>query len=245
MTIPLRCTLVFILELGYFGRQTNLRAKNTMVQTPRKTAQNPQSAALPPPAARDINDVIARRVRILRAERALSLEVLSEQCGVSRAMLSLIERGECSPTAILLERVAGGLGVSLSTLFVDTAAPSSPLSHARDRRSWKDPLSGYLRRNISPANFRSPIQIVEVELPAGASVAYEGGAKKTNLHQQILLRKGRIEIAIGDHTYTLTEDDCLAMQLDLPVAFRNPTKRPARYYVIIASVGIDASLRCM
>ena len=65
----------------------------------------------------DINDRIASRVRQIRAERGLSLEALAEGSGVSRSMISLIERGESSPTAVVLEKLATGLGVPLASLF--------------------------------------------------------------------------------------------------------------------------------
>ena len=60
---------------------------------------------------------IGTRVRDLRASRCLTLEDLAERSGVSRSMISVIERGESSPTAALLEKLASGLGVSLASLF--------------------------------------------------------------------------------------------------------------------------------
>ena len=95
--------------------------------------------------------------------------------------------------------------------------------------------SGYVRRNISPANFPSPIQIVEIVLPAGARVAYETGARDVNLHQQIWVQEGRLEVTLGSVTHRLAEDDCLAMQLNEPTAFRNRTRKPARYLVVVVS----------
>ena len=59
----------------------------------------------------DINSRIAARVRNLRAAAELSLEALARRCDVSRSMLSLVERGETSPTAVVLEKIAAGLGV--------------------------------------------------------------------------------------------------------------------------------------
>jgi hypothetical protein len=150
-------------------------------------------------------------------------------------MLSLIERGESSPTAVVLEKVATGLGVPLATLFEDSSAAVSPISRRADRTPWRDPQSGYVRRNISPPNYPSPIQIVEVMLPAGARVAYETGAREPNIHQQVWVREGNVEITAGEVTHALAEDDCLAMQLDAPVTFRNRTRKPARYVVVIAS----------
>jgi len=185
--------------------------------------------------AQDINARLATRVRTLRADLGMSLEALAAKCDVSRSMISLIERGESSPTAVVLEKIAGGLGVSLATLFDDATAAANPVSRHDDRTPWRDPQSGYVRRNISPPNFPSPIQLVEVVLPAGARVAYETGTRDVNIHQQIWVQEGSVEVTVGSVTYRLVEDDCLAMQLDEPTAFRNRTRKPARYLVIIAT----------
>jgi transcriptional regulator with XRE-family HTH domain len=178
---------------------------------------------------------IARRVRTLRADLGMTLDALSRCSRVSRSMLSLVERGESSPTATVLEKIASGLGVSLATLFEDAGAPAHPLSRGRERSTWRDPQSGYLRQNISPANFPSPIQIVAVTLPAGARVAYESGARAVDIHQQIWLQQGRIEVTVGSVTWRLERDDCLAMRLDAPVTYRNRTRSQARYIVVITS----------
>jgi transcriptional regulator with XRE-family HTH domain len=181
----------------------------------------------------NINRRIAARVHELRTEQELTLEALAAQCGVSRSMLSLIERGESSPTAVILEKIATGLDVSLASLFDNPAAPVDPLSHPGDRMSWRDPESGYIRRNISPPNFPSPIKIVEVALPAKAKIAYESGSRESNLAQQVWVLQGGIEVAVGGVTHRLKQDDCLAMQLDAPVSFQNRSQKVARYVVVI------------
>jgi transcriptional regulator with XRE-family HTH domain len=185
--------------------------------------------------APDINARIASRVRTLRTDLGMTLDALAAKCDVSRSMISLVERGESSPTAVVLEKIAAGLRVPLASLFDDASAPASPVSHRGDRTPWRDPQSGYVRRNISPANFPSPIQIVEIVLPAGARVAYETGARDVSIHQQIWVQEGTVEVTLGRVTHRLGEDDCLVMRLDEPTAFRNRTRKPARYLVIIAS----------
>ena len=194
-------------------------------------------------AGPDINARIASRVRTLRTELGMTLDALAAKCDVSRSMLSLVERGESSPTAVVLEKIATGLGVHLSALFEDASAPTSPLSRRGDRTTWRDPGSGYLRRNISPANFPSPFQVIEIILPAGARVAYETGARDVSIHQQIWVQEGSIEATLGGVTYRLSEDDCLAMQLDQPTTYRNRTRKPARYIVIVASERARAARR--
>ncbi len=183
----------------------------------------------------DINARIASRVRALRTELGMTLDALAAKCDVSRSMLSLVERGESSPTAVVLDKIATGLGVPLATLFDPVSAPASPVSRREDRTPWRDPQSGYVRTNISPANFPSPIQIVEVVMPPDARVAYETGAREVGIHQQIWMQEGSIEVTLGNVTYRLAADDCLAMQLNEPTTFRNRTRRPARYFVVLVT----------
>jgi len=191
----------------------------------------------------DINERIAHRVRTLRGDLGLTLDALASKCEVSRSMISLVERGESSPTAVVLEKIATGLGVPLAALFDDVSAPASPVSRREDRTPWRDPDSGYVRRNISPGNYPSPIQIVEVVLPGGARVAYETGARDARIHQQIWVQQGSIEVTIGATTHRLVEDDCLAMQLNEPTAFRNPTRKSARYVVVLSTEQARATRR--
>jgi len=182
-----------------------------------------------------INERIAARVRDLRGRHGLSLETLAEASGVSRSMISLIERGESNPTAVLLEKLATGLGVSLATLFEAPAAPPLPMSRRSDQVEWRDPESGYLRRNVSPGGFPSPIQIVEVIFPAGARVAYETAARPGVTHQQVWVLEGSIEMTLGEEHFELCAGDCLAMVLDRPITYHNPTQSPARYCVVIVA----------
>jgi len=184
---------------------------------------------------KDVNGRIATRVAALRAALELSLGDLAGRSGVSRSMLSLIERGESSPTAVVLEKIATGLGVPLASLFDDPEQPAAPVSRAAQRSSWRDPQSGYVRRNISPPHFPSPIRIVEVLMPAGAKVAYETSAREPAVHQQVWVQEGSIEVSVGAQTHRLAADDCLAMQLDEPITFRNRTRKAARYVVVLSS----------
>lgn len=182
-----------------------------------------------------VHHLIARRVRELRAARGFSLEALAAHCGVSRSMLSLIERGESSPTAVVLEKLATGLGVTLASLF-ETPAASDPLARRSQQQTWRDPHSGYVRRNVSPSGAGSPIQLVEVEFPPGARVAYETAAREPQVHQQVWVLEGVIEITYGEECFQLGAGDCLAMQLDRPMAFHNPGASTTRYAVAITTI---------
>ena len=104
-----------------------------------------------------------------------------------------------------------------------------------EQPEWRDPASGYLRRNVSPPDHPSPMRIVEVVFPAGKRVVLEGAGRGAGIHQQVWLLDGAMELTHGGRTQRLEAGDCLAMHLDGPVAFRNPTRKPARYAVVIAN----------
>jgi transcriptional regulator with XRE-family HTH domain len=191
-----------------------------------------------------IDTRIAANLRALRADRKLSLEALAQATGVSRSALSLIERGQNSPTAVVLDKIAVGLGVTLSDLVGQRGGGSSeasapmPLSRHAEQTVWSDPGSGYVRRALSPASFPTPIQLVEVHFPAGARVAFETGPRNTQVHQQVWVLDGDMELTVGTTTWHLHSGDCLAMTLEQPVVFFNPTDRTTRYAVVLVS---DAS----
>ena len=188
-----------------------------------------------------IDTRIAANLRALRADRKLSLDALAQATGVSRSALSLIERGQNSPTAVVLDRIAVGLGVTLSELVgqpggaADADAAASPLARQAEQAVWTDPGSGYVRRALSPAGFATPIQLVEVHFPPGARVAFETGPRNTPVHQQVWVLDGAMELTVGVTTWKLHTGDCLAMVLDQPTVFFNPTDRTTRYAVVLAS----------
>ncbi|HUN94526.1 MAG TPA: helix-turn-helix domain-containing protein [Burkholderiaceae bacterium] len=185
----------------------------------------------------DIDSLVARRVRDLRKARELSLDQLAELSGVSRSTISLIERQETSPTAAVLNKLAGALGSSLSSLFADEPAgkPGGPLSRRADQGVWIDPASGYVRRQVSPTVPGSPIDLVDVTFPAGARVAFENVTRHVVTHQQVWILAGEMEISVNDRSWRLRRGDCLAMVLGPQVVFSNPTRRPARYALAITT----------
>lgn len=187
-----------------------------------------------------LNARIAARVQALRAERGLSIQALADRSGVSRSMISLVERGEASPTAVVLERLASGLDVMLSALFEgpqSAPAAASPIARRDDQPVWRDPASGYRRRAVSPPQQGQPLQIVEVQLPAQAVVGFDHAIRRHRVFQQVWLLEGELEVTLGDRPHHLHEGDCLAMTLDEPVQFRNPTRRAVRYAVVIHETG--------
>lgn len=183
----------------------------------------------------DIDAFLAARVRDLRRDRELTLEQLAALSGVSRSMISLIERRETSPTAAVLNKLADALGISLPALFAGDAqaADPDPVSRRADQPVWTDPASGYVRRQLSPAGVDSPLELVEVMFPAGETVVFDNPVRRVGVEQQAWVIKGAMDITHDGRTWRLQAGDCLAMTLGDRITFHNPGSQAARYVLAL------------
>ncbi|WP_288420963.1 XRE family transcriptional regulator [uncultured Acinetobacter sp.] len=190
----------------------------------------------------DINIRIAHRIRELRLARGYTLEMLATRCQVSRSAISLIERGETSPTAVVLEKLANGLEVPLTQIFINETSSSSPqpLIRRNEQAEWRDPETGYIRRTVSPPNLKLPFQIVEIEFPPHSRVTYEIGESAKVVQQQLWVVEGQINIQLGKNSYALDQGDCFAMQLDQPVIYSNNSSQVARYILVVSNQLVSA-----
>ena len=187
-------------------------------------------------SADDFTRRIGARILGLRKSLGLSIEGLAAASGVSRSMISLVERGEASPTAAVLEKLSVGLGVTLAALFepdVHARAVHAPLARRSAQPEWRDPDSGYVRRNVAPTGVGPGIQLVDVLFPAGARVTFDTALVAGHPSQYVWVLDGAMVITVGDVTHELHGGDCLWMSLEAPRVFHNPFPHDARYAVIL------------
>jgi transcriptional regulator with XRE-family HTH domain len=174
---------------------------------------------------------LATSLREARLALGLSVSALAERSGVSRAMIAKVEHAEAQPTAVLLGRLSAGLGMTLSELVAQAERDDNRLVRAADQPRWVDPQTGYERRAISPAA-GAPLELVEVELPAGARVSYPADAYSF-IHQQIWVLHGRLLFREGETEHDLRPGDCLQLGPPAPCTFHNPGARACRYLVAL------------
>lgn len=177
----------------------------------------------------DLTASIAETVRAARAARGLSANALAERSGVSRAMIAKVERAEAQPTAALLGRLSAALGLTLSELVARAEQSDRRLARAADQPTWTDPETGYRRRALSPVS-GGPLELVEVELPAGVEIAYPADAYAF-IHQQIWMLDGALTIVEGELLHDLARGDCL--EFGAPSARTFVARSACRYLVAI------------
>ncbi|MBE2318643.1 helix-turn-helix transcriptional regulator [Solirubrobacter sp. CPCC 204708] len=177
----------------------------------------------------DLTASIAETVRSAREARGLSANALAERSGVSRAMIAKVERAEAQPTAALLGRLSAALGLTLSELVARAERSDRRLVRAGEQPTWTDPDTGYRRRALSPVA-GGPLELVEVELPAGAEIAYPADAYAF-IHQQIWMLDGSLTIREDGSAHDLEPGDCI--EFPVPSARTFLARGACRYLVAL------------
>jgi transcriptional regulator with XRE-family HTH domain len=178
-----------------------------------------------------VEGALAERLRREREERGWSLAELATRAGVSRAMISRIERAEASPTAVLLARLSAAFGLPLSSLLARVEADAEGPKRLRRRAEqpvWRDPETGYVRRAVSPEG--TP-ELTHVELPPGARVAYPAAACLDVRGQCLWVLAGRLDFTEGGETFRLEAGDCIAIGRPADRVFANASDKVACHYV--------------
>jgi transcriptional regulator with XRE-family HTH domain len=177
---------------------------------------------------------VGRRIRETREARALSLRSLAEASGVSRSMLSDIERGAKSPTIALLAAISEGLEVPLSALIDDGVSRSSisaQVIRADDRHTISDP-SGVERTTLGILHDESAVEFVRFTLPA-RTVSGTFAAHKPGTLERIYIERGTLDVSFGDQRVTLHAGDSLSYEAAVPHSFANAGRNAAVLYLVI------------
>lgn len=175
---------------------------------------------------------LAARLATLRAERGWSLDELATRSAISRATLSRLERGETSPTAALLGRLCTAYGRAMSRLIAEAEAEPAALLRAADQPVWTDPDTGFRRRGVSPPAAGFDGELVQGDLPAGATIAYDAPSEH-GMEQHLWVLDGTLHLTIDATTHVLHPGDCLRFRLLGATRFHAPGPGPARYLLAL------------
>jgi transcriptional regulator with XRE-family HTH domain len=179
---------------------------------------------------------LARRLRDEREQRGWSLSDLAERSGVSKAMLSKIERSEASPTAALLGRLSAAFGLTMSQLFARVEGGGDIVARVADQPTWRDPTTGFARRSLSPPG-ESPLELVWGEMPPNQEVAYAADSYRFTADHQIVAIEGHLTVKHGDTVHELAPGDCLRYGTPKDTTIRNASHGRCRYIVAVLRSG--------
>jgi transcriptional regulator with XRE-family HTH domain len=174
---------------------------------------------------------IARRIRLERDARGWSLAELGGRAGVAKATISKIERSEISPTAVTLLRLAAAFDLTLAGLLLRAEGEGERLSRAAEQPVWRDPESGYLRRQIF-SRPDHPLELVQVDMPAGRRVVLPASSY-ARIRQLVMVRAGELTLVEDGTRHVLSAGDCLGFGPPCDVTFANEAAVPCTYFVFL------------
>ena len=173
------------------------------------------------------------RVRELRRGRGLTLEELAELSGVSRAMISKLERGEKNPTLVVAAKLAEGLCVTLSRL-AGTEERREIFVVPRERRMViRDPETGFERQLLSPNFVGRGVEFIRHEIPEG-STSGEFPPYRRGVEEHIVVERGSLRAILGGEEYLLREGDALYFEADVRHRFDNAGEGECSFYLVIS-----------
>ena len=174
------------------------------------------------------------RVRDLRKDRGLTLDELAAASGVSRAMISKLERGEKNPTLVIAARLAEGLGVSLSRLAGVEERREVVVVPREKRPVLRDPETGFERQSLSPTFAGRGVEFLRNVVPEG-STSGDFPPHRKGVEEHLVVESGELEATLGGETYLLREGDALFFEADVPHRFVNVGRGECSYYLVISS----------
>ena len=174
---------------------------------------------------------IGQEIHSHRRKRRWSLEQLAELSGVSRSMISKIERCEAVPSTTVLAKLAEALGVTFSKLM--SAPVESEVIHIRAAMQpiLRDDESGFTRRCLSPVLPGRGIDWVMNTLPPRGTAEFV--AHRRGVEEYIFVLDGRLEAVVGVEALTLETGDSLYFQADSRHAFTNVGAKECTYFLVI------------
>ncbi len=193
------------------------------------------SASVPSTAVEAVSSgLLGERVRELRRRRGLTLEGLAELSGVSRAMISKLERGEKNPTLVVAAKLAEGLGVTLSRL-AGVEERREVIAVPRERRMvMRDPETGFERQLLSPNSVGAGIELTKNTIPEG-STSGEFPPHRKGVEEHIVVERGTLKATLANEEYLVREGDAIYFEADVPHSFVNAGKGDCSYYLVISS----------
>jgi transcriptional regulator with XRE-family HTH domain len=197
-----------------------------------KSAKRAEEASGSTPSADDVSRHVCQRIHQLRQERGWSLDVLSRASGVSRSMLSQIEREQANPTLAVTVRIAGALGISMAELVEQASVvPAIEVIRADDRSHIFRSDQNCSIRTLSPLHLEKDVEFYEVLLNPGGILRSAPHFEGTR--EFLTVQKGKVVVVSENESTELNRADSASYRADVPHEIRNPGKSEALVFLVV------------
>lgn len=198
----------------------------------------PPPALRPPTAAPDAPPRVGETLAALRQAQSLSLDELSRRAGVSKSMLSQIERAQANPTVAVVWRLANALGVSIGDLLGGAPAPQRPaieLVPVQNTPALRNPDGSCELRILGPLPLAGRFEWYQLALQPGG--ALESQPHEAGTQEHLTLVAGALEVQAGAESQRLKVGETARYAVDQPHTIRNPGKTVAQAWMVVVHPG--------
>ena len=172
-----------------------------------------------------INEQVSRNLKHIRKEKGQTLDDLANLTGVSKSMLSEIERGGTNPTILVLWKIAEGLKVPLTRLMAESA-PEFTLVKASDQGVLAESAE-YRINTVFPYSGNTRSELLDLTLQPGGRLSNQGHVQ--DVEEVILVREGSsIRLVLDGRSFDMDPGDALRFDGSLPHEIINTGMSPAR-----------------
>jgi transcriptional regulator with XRE-family HTH domain len=197
----------------------------------KKAVPLPNASAPAAALAETITQHLGSRVKELRAERGWSLAVLAGASGVSRSMLSQIEREEANPTLAVTLRIAQAFGMTLGDLVQVPGASSAITVIRANDRAYHYRSDKHCRiRTLSPLNLEKDVEFYEVQLQPGG--ALRSAAHYQGTREFLTVESGQVRVESAGDSELISKGDSVSYRADVPHAIINAGPKEAVLFLV-------------
>jgi transcriptional regulator with XRE-family HTH domain len=176
----------------------------------------------------NIGAIIGNNLQKIRSKRNLSLTKLAEMTGLSKVILSQIEKGDANPTINTIWKITSALSLPYSSLLEQPENPAAVV-HKKD---LPDLVQGrYHIFNYYPENAQHSFELYQVEMEPGCVHSSIGHAAKGK--ETIMVIEGEMQLEDAEETYLLQKDDAFSFDASGPHTYKNQTDACCRMVVMI------------
>ena len=174
-----------------------------------------------------------RRVAVMRRSHKMTLEQLAACSGVSRSMLSQIERGGANPTLAVAARIAEAFGLSIVHLIEEGVRPSLvEIVQSDNAQAVFIDKDGCKLRTLTPLHMEKDIEFYELTLSSGGKVVSAPHCSGTR--EILTVASGAIALTVGnDPTSILHAGDTAHYPADRQHKIENAQEGPTISYLIV------------
>jgi transcriptional regulator with XRE-family HTH domain len=176
----------------------------------------------------EIGEIIAVNLKRIREERHLSLAQLAEQAGVSKVILSQIEKGDSNPTVNTIWKITGALQLPYTSLLEPPEAKAEYVKKTDIHDLEED---GYHIFSYYPKNQDRNFEMYQIEMDQGC--IHESIGHSSNSSEYVMVLEGQMVLDVNGSKYQLEADDALYFDASYPHVYNNKSDQRVKAVLII------------